>query len=138
MSIATTKAVLPFCSTTAIDWDRVTSVLTDPQREVLPGRSAHEVFGEDWPEVVRVITDATVDQQVPLAAALQASMFCRRWWGMPGYESQVDELVASEVVRSWTGNASELTNALLHHPLVVPLEVWEEIALGKGSGWNDR
>jgi hypothetical protein len=47
-------------------------------------------------------------------------------------------LVASEVVRSWTTNASELTNPLLHHPLVVPLEVWEEIALGKGFGWNDR
>jgi transcriptional regulator with XRE-family HTH domain len=138
MSIATTQVVLPFCTTTAIDWESVTLALLDPTRQVLPARSAAAIFGEDWLEVAKAVTAQLELQVVPIQAAITASLYCQRWWGMPNYERQVKDLMASGVVTAWEDDRDQLADALLHDPLSVPLDVWEQIALGGGFGWNDR
>ena len=56
---------------------------------------------------------------------------------MPGYDEQIDALLARRLPSAWRGSDRELSEALRSSPLAVPIEVWEQIVGGNGLGWLD-
>lgn len=144
VNIATTVAVADCCEADeaggTIDWDCVLGVLTDPGRTVLPGRSAKEVAGDRWGSLLANIRESVggARRQPAIAHAGFAFMVVSNWWGMPGYADQISGLLATGRVTAWTGTEEQLTEALVHDPLAVPLEVWDQIVGGNGLGWHDR
>lgn len=66
-----------------------------------------------------------------------SELMCRGWWGMPGYDAQVDGLVRRRLPSRWRGTRADLAETLRRRPLEVPVEVWEQIVGGNGLGWLD-
>jgi hypothetical protein len=139
MNIATTIALIDRCIG-GVDWQSVRTVLLDPDRIVLPSTSARLALGDEWDELQAEVADLVGDMvaRPALAPAVWAEQMCRGWWGMPGYEDQVDAFLARVVPSRWQETSEELREALISRPLDVPLEVWGEIVGGNGLGWLDQ
>ena len=140
MNIATTRAIASACDAQHVDWDAVTRTLLDPDRVVLPGRSAKQVAGEQWHQLHLDIAERLQDavRLPPVAHAGWALIVCANWWGMPAYPEQVARLVRTGRVTLWPGSDDELAAALLTDPLSVPVQVWAQIVGGNGFGWLER
>src|SRR5699024_473437 len=84
MNIATTIDLVDAC-TDIVDWDAVCAVLFDPDRTVLPSKTASAALAEDWDEICADMEDLVDDMEArpEIAPALWAELMCRGWWGMP-------------------------------------------------------
>ena len=139
INISTTVAVAQFCTPTSVDWPGVRSVLLDPDRVILPGRTPREIAHDEWDELCEAVSERLdAEQPSAVAHAGWALIVCADWWGMPGYPNQVAGLLKTGRVTRSQRTAKELREALLSDPLSVPLEVWDQIVGGNGLGWLDR
>ena len=139
INIATTMAVARACGAESVEWPSVWATLRDPDRVILPRRTAKQVAGRDWKPLKTAITRAlqAVEKYPPVVLAAWATAICPKWWGMPLYGAQVEGLIAAGRVTRWQSTREALAHALVHEPISVPLEVWEEIVGGGGLGWLD-
>lgn len=128
-NVATTQAVLPHCSTDRVAWPAVRGVLADPDRAVLPGRSAMEVLGDAWPELSADLAERLEHVEVYPAALMVAfaHVMCPRWWGMPGWRARAAAVAVGGAVTCWRGSAQELDELLAADPTTLPFDVWQQV-----------
>ncbi|MFB9443025.1 hypothetical protein Dvina_51380 [Dactylosporangium vinaceum] len=141
LNIATTIHVTSHCDLDAIAWDAIGAVLQDPDRDALPGRTAGALLGDNWSAFTADLADLIDDARAkpPLAMAAWAHLMCGDWWGMPGFDEQVDAVVRSGRVTRFPGTGEALARLLRDDPLAVPLQVWQEIVPeGNGLRWSDH
>lgn len=128
-NVTTTHAVLPHCSTERVLWPAVRGVLADPDRTVLPGRSAVEVLGDAWPEVSADLDGRLEHVEVypPALMVAFAHVMCPQWWGMPGWRARARAVAVGGAVTCWRGSAQELDEILVEDPTTLVFDVWRQV-----------
>lgn len=141
MNVRATIAVAAHVTLGHIDWDGIAATLTDPDRPVMPDRTARDAFGDDWLAAALAIADA-VDEHRHLDGPdgvtfmyAWALMICPAWYGAPGYRDRVDAFTARHPGGVAGLAADDLRRRLLDDPGNLPAHAWDDIVVGGGLGW---
>ncbi len=127
MSIITTRDILPFLKLDdlTIDYSHVLAIMTNPDREILPGKIARNIFTTEWPELVSQITmniQQDIDQNINLAQYAQHGLrICPEWWGCPEWP------IIAKKASSKLELSSHQMNLLIKTPYKLPFYVWERV-----------
>ncbi|WP_433576785.1 hypothetical protein [Nocardia brasiliensis] len=158
LNIATTRAIRPFVTPTAVDWPGIRRVLLDSDRGLPDGRTVGQLTGPDWMSVAADIgeqithwerVEAVVgsDATGSMLAVYGSSGFSRHWWGTswwPELANTVFDHVRASAPQQ-LGNptpeqSAELRRMLIDEPERLPDDILKALIYqpdGKGLSYTD-